>query len=288
MRQEVKMNQEVKSGKDLSLDKIITTALQIPGVPVDRKKFLTEVFAGENVVLQDILDYGPVQANVPKKMLTQLAGKQILKRTSQSSAASFVAGIPGGLAMAAMVPADILQFFGMALRLAQELSYLYGAKDLQKNGTIDEEGKSRLLLYCGVMFEVPDAAAGVRVIASQATKGVVKALPQKALSKTFWYPMIWQIGKVMGAKVTKSTVAKGITKIIPVVGGVIAGGMNFASMLPMANRLQGVLDKACFSYTDEEFRRDLDTIEHMNFTVEIEHTEEQVIKEKLAGMFKRK
>ena len=35
--------------------------------------------------------------------------------------------------MAATIPADVLQFFGMALRLAQELSYLYGAKDLCNN-----------------------------------------------------------------------------------------------------------------------------------------------------------
>lgn len=46
-----------------------------------------------------------------------MANKLIIKRTSQSSIASFVAGIPGGLAMAATIPADIMQFFGMVHKI---------------------------------------------------------------------------------------------------------------------------------------------------------------------------
>ena len=37
------------------------------------------------------------------------------------------------------IPADVMQFFGMALRLAQELSYLYGGGDLWVDGQIDDE-----------------------------------------------------------------------------------------------------------------------------------------------------
>ena len=78
-----------------------------------------------------------------------MAQKLILKRTSQSSLASFAAGIPRGLAMAATIPADVLQFFGVALRLAQELSYLYGAQDLWQNGQVDDErAESQLIMYC--------------------------------------------------------------------------------------------------------------------------------------------
>ena len=76
--------------------------------------------------MKEIFDLGPVQANVTQQKLDSLANNLIWVRTSQSSLASFAMGIPGGLAMAATVPADVLQFFGMSLRLAQELSYLYG------------------------------------------------------------------------------------------------------------------------------------------------------------------
>ena len=110
--------------KQLALENVITTAIQIPGVKVNRNKFLTELFATEDVAIQEVLDCGPISAGISQKRIAAIAHKHILKRTSQSSAASFVAGIPGGLAMAATIPADVMQFFGMALRLAQELSYL--------------------------------------------------------------------------------------------------------------------------------------------------------------------
>ena len=257
-------NGHIPSDKELALESIISSAVQLPGVKVDRKKFLAETFASDEYPLQDILDLGTIEVGVSQDKLALLAHKLILKRTSQSSAASFVAGLPGGLAMAATIPADVLQFFGMALRLAQELSYLYGAQDLWQNGQVDDERvKNQLLLYCGVMFGVSGAVSGVRVLSTQIAKTTLKKLPQKALTKTFWYPIIKQIGKAVGIKVTKSTVAKGVSKAIPVIGGVISGGLNFASMMPMANRLQAALDSATFNYTQEDFEKDIIEIENI-------------------------
>lgn len=252
---------------ELALGNIITSAIQIPGAKVSRREFLTEAFAGrEDLSIQDVLDLGPVQAGASREELNGIAGKLILTRTSQSSIASFASGIPGGLAMAATVPADVLQFFGMSLRLAQELSYLYGADDIWQGGAVDEEKvKGQLILYCGVMFGVSGAVSGVRVLSSQIAKTTLKKLPQKALTKTFWYPMVKQIGKAVGLKVTKNTVAKGASKAIPVLGGVISGTLNFASMMPMANRLQEVLDKAAFDYTAEELEADIISVENASF-----------------------
>lgn len=48
-----------------------------------------------------------------------MAKRIINERTIVSTGASFVAGLPGGLAMAATIPADMLQFYGIALRMAQ-------------------------------------------------------------------------------------------------------------------------------------------------------------------------
>ena len=269
--------------KELVLESVITTAVQIPGVKVDRRKFLSETFATENVSIQDVLDLGPIAAQVPQERLTVLASKLILTRTSQSSLASFVAGIPGGWAMAATIPADVLQFFGMALRLAQELSYLYGAQDLWQNGQVDDEKvKNQLLLYCGVMFGVSGAVSGVRVLSTQIAKTTLKKLPQKALTKTFWYPIIKQIGKAIGIKVTKSTVAQGVSKAIPVIGGVISGSLNFASMMPMANRLQVTLDSAAFGYTEEQLEKDIIEIESISEDMPLESADNKALKTKLA------
>lgn len=239
--------------KELVLEDVIATSVQIPGVKVNRNGFLSEQFASSQIDMQKILDLGPIEAGISQEEITNAANKLIIKRTSQSSIASFVTGIPGGLAMAATIPADVMQFFGMALRLAQELSYLYGGEDLWTDGKIDDEKvKSQLIMYCGVMFGVSGAVSGVRVLTTQIAKTTIKKLPQKALTKTFWYPILKQIGKDVGLKVTKSGLAKGLSKAVPIVGGVISGGLNFASMLPMANRLNEALNKAAFDYSEQD------------------------------------
>lgn len=283
------MNNEKAVGKDVALENIISSAVKIPGVKVNRKSFLSDIFSSEDDATQNqILELGPIQAGIAQDDLSRLASKLIIKRTSASSLASFAAGIPGGLAMAATIPADILQFFGMALRLAQELSYLYGADDLWQDGQIDDEKvRVQLLLYCGVMFGVSGAVSGLRVLSAQIAKTAFKKLPQKALTKTFWYPIIKQIGKAIGIKVTKNTVAKGVSKAIPVIGGVVSGTLNFASMLPMANRLKTALDSANFGYSDADLENDIRVIETIDVTDSAHTSEAQGIQAKIMDSGKK-
>ena len=269
---------------EFSLEKVVSSAIQIPGVKVDRDKFLSDTFSSDTEVLVRVLEKGPVSAGISQEELNRLAKKLIISRTGTSSLVSFAAGIPGGFAMAATIPADVLQFFGMSLRLAQELSYLYGASDLWNGGQIDDERvRNQLILYCGVMFGATGAAAGVRVLSTQIAKTALKKIPQKALTKTFWYPLVKSIGKAIGVKVTKTTVASGISKAIPVVGGIISGGLNFATMMPMANRLHESLDKACFNYSDEELEKDLKEIDEVS---EIEHEDQPSVLEKAGNAVK--
>ena len=277
--------QEIPSAEQ-SLDKIITSAIQVPGVKVNRKAFLAETFPNSDMDIAELIEKGPVEMGISQEELSKIAKKLILQRTSSSSLISFATGLPGGLAMAATIPANVMQFFGMAFRLAQELSYLYGAPDLWDGGEIDNERvKNQLLLYCGVMFGASGAASGVRLLSAQVAKTALKKLPQKALTKTYWYPLIKQIGKAIGVKVTKSTVAKGISKAIPVVGGVISGSLNFASMMPMANRLHATLEAACFGYTEEEMNADLAEVEGIQVEEPVEAVPEPSAVEKAAGMF---
>lgn len=283
------MNKDNSIEKEIALENIITTAIQIPGVKVNRKKFLLEIFYNEDDnTIQEIVNLGPIEAKISQEKLTTIAKKLILKRTSQSSLASFATGIPGGLTMAATIPADVLQFFGMALRLAQELSYIYGAEDLWKDGQVDDEKiKNQLLLYCGVMFGVSGAVSGVRVLSTQIAKTTLKKLPQKALTKTFWYPIVKKIGTAIGVKITKSTVAKGVSKTIPVIGGVISGSLNFASMMPMANRLQSALDSATFSYSEEQLEKDIHELENISLKEPEVSFENKNIKNKIVNEGKK-
>lgn len=208
-------------------------------------------------VLQSIIEKGPVAAGVERSVLKQKAHKLIQARTALSTGASFAAGLPGGLAMAATIPADMLQFYGVSLRMAQELAYLYGEPDLWEKDLLDRDKvTNQLILYCGVMFGATGASQSVRILSSAMAKQALKKLPQQALTKTFYYPVIKSIARFFGVSMTKSTFAKGVSKAIPVVGGIVSGGITLATLAPMGLQLAETMDQARFAYNEEAFQAD--------------------------------
>lgn len=249
-----------------SLVSVISTAIQIPGVKVNRNAFLGEQFSGATPeLLEEILNVGPVEAGCSRKELHKIACKLVQKKTLFSTGASFLAGMPGGFTMAATIPADMIQFYSVALGLAQEISYLYGAGDLWSGDVLDEEKvTNQLILYCGVMLGASGAAQTIRVLSSSLAKQALKKLPQQALTKTFYYPIIKSIAKAFGAKMTKEVFAKGISKVVPIIGGVVSGGITFATLKPMGMRLVDTLDEAHFAYSKTDFESDWNDIIEAN------------------------
>ena len=56
-RKKMKNMEEQKNlEKEAVLETVISKAVQMPGVKVNRDKFLTEMFARENVAIQEIID----------------------------------------------------------------------------------------------------------------------------------------------------------------------------------------------------------------------------------------
>jgi hypothetical protein len=269
-------NNKSVSKAGFSLVDIVSTAIRIPGVKVNRESLLREQFKDlppEHIQL--IVEKGPVEANCSRSELRKIAKNLVKKKTLISSSASFIAGIPGGLAMAATIPADMLQFYGAALGLAQELAYIYGEGDLWSGDLPDtEKVTNQLILYCGVMLGASGAAQTIRVLSSSLAKQALKKLPQKALTKTFYYPIVKSIAKAFSAKMTKEVFAKGVSKVIPVIGGVVSGGVTFATLMPMGTRLTDVLEEAHFSYTQDYFEADWSEIVEV---YEKEKSEEEII-----------
>ena len=241
-----------------SLVQVIAAAIQVPGVKVNRENFLLNTFKKETSEMRNkILELGPVNAGISRRELKRLAELVINTRTLTSTTASFLAGLPGGLAMFGTIPADTLQFFGVALRLAQELSYLYGEDDLWVDGAVNlEHVTNRLIVYCGVMFGAAGASATVRIVSSALGKQALKKLPQMALTKTFYYPIVKAIAKAVGVKMTKGLFAKGVSKAVPILGGIVSGGITLASMKPMGKRLADEFDEIRFDYSVKEFKDD--------------------------------
>lgn len=246
--------------KSNSFELILTNALKVPGVKVNRTEFLSKTLA-DHVGYNDlviVLEKGPIEAGVNINTLDRLAKSLIEKRTLQSTGASFAAGIPGGLAMAATIPADTLQFYGVSLRLAQELAYLFGYKDLWEDDQVDADRvRGELTLFLGVMFGVGGTASALKVLSSKVAQQVLKKLPQKALMKTIYYPIIKKVAATVGVKVTKKTFAQGVSKAIPLLGGVISGGLTYASMKPMGTRLRTTLYESVNNYSKDDLDTDL-------------------------------
>ncbi len=256
-------------------DVILLNSLKVPGVKVDRDKFLNNLLSNhikDKEIVRLAIDKNTIDAGIDASKLNKIAKSLINKRTTQTTTASFAAGIPGGLAMAATIPMDTLQFFGTTLRLAQELAYLYGHDDLWEGNEIDDEKvKSELTLFLGVMFGVGGSASALRLVSGNLSKQALKKLPQKALTKTFYYPIIKKTASIIGIKVTKDSFAKSVSKAIPILGGVVSGGITYASMKPMGNRLNKVLNESITNYTDKDIERDLKDIE--NEIVDVDYRE---------------
>ena len=250
------------NGESTNVELIIANVLKMPGVKVDRKEFLVKTFGDKlsSDKISILIDKGPLEVGIGTDKINRMAKSLVNKRTLQSSGASFAAGLPGGWAMAATIPADTLQFFGVALRLSQELAYMFGYRDFWDDEELDlERVRSELILFLGVMFGVGGAASTLKVVSSKMAQQALRKLPQKALTKTFYYPIVKKIAALIGVKMTKDTFAKGVSKVIPVVGGVVSGSLTYSSMTKMGNRLRNTMYDS-LNYTTQEFQKDIDEI----------------------------
>jgi len=239
-------NEQVLQENNQAFEMVLGTAAKLPIVHVNREDFLKKQFLKKVSLeqLQDILDRGAPVAGVPFEIIDKVAKDCINACAASVTAISTAAGLPGGFAMAATIPADIAQFFGHTLHIAQKLAYLYGWPDLFDGGEeMDDGTKNMMTLFVGVMFGVAAASNAVTKIASRLALNVPKQLVKKALTKGTIYPIVKKVAAQLGVKMTKDMFAKGVGKAIPVVGGVVSGGLTVATFLPMASKLQKHLSR---------------------------------------------
>lgn len=235
---------EKKIIKKIDFEELLDSVVKMPLVYINREDFLRKELQKycEDEVVQDAIEYNPAHAGVSARTINRIADSCIHFETAKVSTLSFAAGIPGGFAMIGTLPADFIQFYAHILRIMQKLSYLYGWKELVgENGAMDDETNHLLILFTGVMFGVNGAVATVNKISAQMAAHIAKSLPQKALTKGLIYPIVKKVATLLGVKMTKDVFAKGVSKVIPIVGGVVSGGITFASYMPMAKRFKKYL-----------------------------------------------
>ena len=222
--------------------------LRLRGVQIDRDDYLRQELHKlglDDATISLAQETTPVQAGLTPAQLDQLAADTIAFETRKSATISFAAGLPGGFAMLATIPGDVTQYYVHTFRIMQKLSYIYGWKDfLGGLDEVDDETLGKMSLFLGVMMGVGGASASLTIFAKQiARPALQEQIAKQALTKTAWYGPMKHTLKLIGIKITKDSFAKGVTKTVPVAGGLISGGMTFAALNIQSTRLQRHLRK---------------------------------------------
>ena len=220
----------------------IKRVIRLRGVRIDRDHFLEAELHRRGVggeVIEEAIAVNPAAAGIRLEMLDQIAAGVVEFETRKSTAMSFAAGIPGGFAMLGTIPGDITQFYVHAFRIMQKVAYIYGWRSfLADTDEIDDQTLGMLAAFLGVMMGVGGASIAVTNFAATiARPAMQKQIAGIALTKTAWYTPMKQVLKVVGVKLTKDSFAKTVTKVVPVAGGVISGGLTYATLRVQAGRL---------------------------------------------------
>ena len=257
----------VETVKDeLTFEKVLALAIRTPGVKINRAKFLKKElikYCPENVI-EDAIQSNPAKAGISKQIIDKVSQQVINYETTKVTGLSVAASIPGGVAAVGAAAADITSYFVFILRTLQELAYLYGFEQFELNeDDIDSETKNYLLIFIGIMFGVQWAASALKGLADILAKQTAKKLAQKALTKGTIYPIVKNIATKIGVHMTKQIFADTVASTIPIIGGVLSGGLTYAMFMPCCMRLKKNL--MSYNLCDPDFYR---VIEVDDFTVD--------------------
>ncbi len=145
---------------------------------------------------------------------------------SKCTATGIITGIPGGLAMIGTIPADITSTLYIQLRMIATVAVI-GGYDVN-----DDVVQSMIYCCLGCLsVNKAFAEAGIRIGDKAALAGL-KKLPGKiltAINKKVGFRLFTKFGK---------TGVINLAKLVPIAGGIIGGGFNFAGTAIIAKYAQ--------------------------------------------------
>lgn len=243
---------DVNGDGKVDIEDIIILGLKTPGIKIDRREFLLKEFTKNysKEIIEQAIATTPANAGIPLDKINIIADNVIQYERTCVSGISAALGTPGGATMVATIPADIIQYYGYMLRTAQKLMYLYGFPEIdtnEKSQKFDSETLNILTICLGVMYGVAGANNVIKAMAKALACGVEKKLIRAALTKGTIYPIVKNIAKWFSVKMTKEVFAGFFKKAIPVVSGVVGGGITYISFKPCCDRLKTSLQDTFLS-----------------------------------------
>ena len=231
---------------EIDIEDIIIKGLKVPGIRINRKEFLEKEFFKRypKEVIEAAILHTPAYAQISLEEIDRIADDVIQFERVCVSGISTALGMPGGVAMVATIPADIAQYYGYMLRATQKLLYLYGFPQIdttEQGQKFDSETMNLLILCMGTMYGVAGANNALKTMARALAIGVEKKLMRTALTKGTIYPIVKKVSSWFGVRMTKQIFSSFFKKAIPIVGGVIGGGITYLSFKPCCDKLKNSL-----------------------------------------------
>lgn len=220
-------------------NKVLQTSLRLPFVQVDRQEFLTKELTKFCTPMEVItaLDDSPLKV-LSKKEIDKLANQCISYHLTMVCGTSALMGLPGGWWMAGTIPTDLTQFYGHILSLMQKLLYLYGWPSLTDvNHQLDDESLNIMTLFVGAMMGNKVAIEALGKVVGQISKNA-----SIRISETVMAQYAIKIAQWIGLNITREGFAKGVGKVLPLVGAPVSATITYYTFRPMARRLKKHLD----------------------------------------------
>lgn len=221
-------------------EEVLAVAVKAPMVKIDRAEFLKNNFSreAEPKMVDKIVQTSPIKAGVSEHILKKIARECIKYETYNVSALSFGTGFGGLIG----IPADLAQYLVHVLRISQKLAYIYGYPSMISiDGGMDDATKSIILLFIGMMYGVRKTDEVIAKLSVTLAEQIAKNISREALTKTAWYPLLKQICKQVGIKVTKDTLGKAAGKSIPVLASIVSATLSYICFEKNAERLHKTL-----------------------------------------------
>ena len=238
-----------KLRRSLTAENILQKALKVPGVRIDRDRFLRKEltpFFTEDMV-DEAVRFNPAAAGIPKEKINGLAQGVINREANQVTGFSILASMPGTAlpaAVAGAVTADFVEYFSHDLIVVQKLAYLYGfgdfglkEEDPEEQG-IDPDAMDQIMVFLGVMFGIRGSGPALDKLAGFVAKRTAKKLVKHTLRKSVAIPGAEKIITGIGIKLTKQMLADAAASAIPVAGSVASGVLMYTLFKPRCMKLK--------------------------------------------------
>lgn len=175
------------------------------------------------------------------------AAKQFINyQITKCATSGFVTGLGGLITLPVAIPANVGSVLYVQMRMIACLAYM-GGYDIKSD-------QVQTLVYAclaGISIDQIFKQAGIKV-GNKAVMAMVKKIPGEVLTK---------INQKVGFRLLTKFGTKGIVnigKMVPVVGGIISGGFDFAETKVIANRAYTMFIDGNFDVLSET---DIDEIE---------------------------